>query len=82
MEDLIHQNPAAVLYNLKQRHFLQKTYTRVGDILIAMNPFVWIDDLYSSKTQDLYSKHLIWNGMFYHLLQYYLWFSGGYPYVI
>jgi hypothetical protein len=62
MEDLMFQHPAAILYNLKDRHYQQKPYTRVGDILIAMNPFVWINELYSPETRELYSRHLIWNG--------------------
>jgi hypothetical protein len=62
MEDLFHQHPAAILYNLKERHYFQKPYTRVGDILIALNPFVWIDRLYLPETRDLYSRHIIWEG--------------------
>jgi hypothetical protein len=62
MEDLFHLHPAAILYNLKERHYLHKPYTRVGDILIAMNPFVWIKELYLPETRDLYSRHLVWNG--------------------
>jgi hypothetical protein len=62
MEDLFHLHPAAILYNLKERHYLKKPYTRVGDILIAMNPFVWIRELYLPDTRDLYSRYLIWNG--------------------
>jgi myosin heavy subunit len=60
MADLMELHSAAILYNLKERHALQKPYTRVGDILIAMNPFVWIDELYLTETRDLYSKNLIW----------------------
>eukprot|EP00536_Pseudo-nitzschia_multiseries_P000942 jgi/Psemu1/234140/estExt_Genewise1.C_120009 len=52
---------AAILYNLKERHFISRPYTRVGDILIAMNPFVWINGLYTLENRDLYSQHLIWN---------------------
>ncbi|KAG7353100.1 myosin head motor domain containing protein [Nitzschia inconspicua] len=63
MEDLFHQHPPAILYNLKERHYLQQPYTRVGDIMIAMNPFVWIDELYHHETRDLYSRHLIWNAI-------------------
>ncbi|KAL3924380.1 MAG: hypothetical protein SGILL_001080 [Bacillariaceae sp.] len=62
MEDLFHQHAPAILYNLKERHLQEKPYTRVGDILVALNPFVWIDDLYLPETRDLYSRHLIWNG--------------------
>jgi hypothetical protein len=60
MADLIHLHSAAILYNLKERHYMQKPYTRVGDIVVAMNPCTWIDDLYSAKTQDLYAQNLIW----------------------
>lgn len=60
MADLMELHSAAILYNLKERHALQKPYTRVGDIMIAMNPFVWIDELYLTETRDLYSKNLIW----------------------
>jgi hypothetical protein len=62
MADLINLHSAAILYNLKERHYMQKPYTRVGDIVVAMNPCTWIDDLYSTKTQDLYAKNLIWEG--------------------
>jgi myosin heavy subunit len=60
MADLMELHSAAILYNLKERHAIQKPYTRVGDIMIAMNPFVWIDELYLTETRDLYSKNLIW----------------------
>ena len=47
MCDLSYLHKAAILYNLKARHLLRKPYTRVSDIIIAVNPFQWIDDLYS-----------------------------------
>jgi hypothetical protein len=62
MADLIHLHSAAILYNLKERHYMQTPYTRVGDIVVAMNPCTWIDDLYSTKTRDLYAQNLIWEG--------------------
>jgi hypothetical protein len=62
MADLMELNSAAILYNLKNRHYLQKPYTRVGDIVIAMNPFTWINELYEPDTRDMYSKNLIWEG--------------------
>jgi hypothetical protein len=62
MTDLINLHSAAILYNLKERHYTQKPYTRVGDIVVAMNPYIWIEDLYSTKTRDLYAKYLIWEG--------------------
>ncbi len=45
MCDLHSLHEAAILYNLKERHASQHPYTRVGDIVIAMNPFqvsAWI----------------------------------------
>ncbi len=39
MCDLHSLHEAAILYNLKERHASQHPYTRVGDIVIAMNPF-------------------------------------------
>ena len=39
MCDLHSLHEAAILYNLMARHIDQKPYTRVGDIVIAMNPF-------------------------------------------
>ena len=63
MADLPFLHEAAILYNLKQRHFEEQPYTRVGDIVVAMNPFMWICDLYSQETRDIYAKSLIWEGM-------------------
>jgi hypothetical protein len=67
LADLRELHMATILFNLKERHFFQKPYTRVGDILIAMNPFVWIDKLYTPENRDTYSHHLIWNCKFYPL---------------
>lgn len=61
MADLHFLHEAAILYNLKQRHAQNLPYTRVGDIIVAVNPFQWIDGLYSSEKQSLYAQHLIWD---------------------
>lgn len=61
MADLHYLHEAAILYNLKQRHGQNLPYTRVGDIVVAVNPFVWIEGLYSAEKQALYAKHLIWD---------------------
>ena len=61
MADLPHLHEPAILYNLKERHGRGVPYTRVGDIVVAMNPFRWIDGLYSSERRNFYSDHLIWN---------------------
>lgn len=39
MCDLPYLHEAAIVYNLKSRHKAKKPYTRVGDIVIAVNPF-------------------------------------------
>ena len=63
MADLHYLHEAAILYNLKQRHGQNLPYTRVGDIVVAVNPFEWIDGLYSSEKQAIYAKHLIWDAV-------------------
>ena len=62
MADLCHLHEAAVLYQIKQRYLTQKPYTRVGDIVVAMNPCQWIPELYSVNQQHFYAKNFIWNG--------------------
>jgi hypothetical protein len=39
MADLTHLHEPAILYNLKARHKEGNPYTRVGDIMVALNPF-------------------------------------------
>jgi hypothetical protein len=63
MADLPFLHEAAILYNLKERHYNHHPYTRVGDIVVAMNPFQWMDHLYSSETREFYAKTLLWEGM-------------------
>ncbi|GKY99340.1 hypothetical protein MPSEU_000889000 [Mayamaea pseudoterrestris] len=58
--ELAHLHEAAILYQIKARHALQKPYTRVGEIIIAVNPCQWIDGLYSQDLQRLYAKHFVW----------------------
>ncbi|KAL7508418.1 hypothetical protein ACHAXN_005483 [Cyclotella atomus] len=60
MADMEHLHEAAILYNLKRRHVNGNPYTRVGDIMVALNPFQWIDGLYSEEKQMFYAKCLIW----------------------
>ena len=63
MANLRHLHEAAVLYQIKHRHLTHKPYTRVGDIVVAMNPCHWsIPHLYSAQEQHFYAKHFIWNG--------------------
>ena len=60
--DLFHLHEASILFYLKERHYQSMPYTRVGDIMVAMNPFMWINDLYAPHTQERYTTSLIWNG--------------------
>jgi myosin heavy subunit len=61
MADLSFLHEAAILYNLKLRHAKRLPYTRVGDIVVAVNPFQWIDGLYSLEKQAIYAQHLVWD---------------------
>jgi len=60
MVDLPFLHEAAILYNLKIRHKEGKPYTRTGDIVIAVNPYQWMNQLYSDETRYLYADKLIW----------------------
>ena len=60
MADLTNLHEAAILYNLKTRHSDGNPYTRVGDIMVAVNPFQWINGLYSEEKRAFYAKNLIW----------------------
>lgn len=46
---------------MKARHCESKPYTRTGDIIIACNPYEWLDHLYTEKEQISYSKKLVWD---------------------
>jgi len=61
MVDLPFLHEAAILYNLKARHVASTPYTRTGDIIIAVNPYQWIDGLYSEERMGHYADHLVWN---------------------
>lgn len=58
--DLPHLHEAAILYQIKERHWSQHPYTRVGDIVVAVNPCEWIKDLYSVHQGILYAKNFVW----------------------
>lgn len=61
MVDLPFLHEAAILYNLKARHKQGLPYTRTGDIIIAVNPYQWIMDLYNEERRTLYAQTLVWN---------------------
>lgn len=48
------------MYNLKKRHIGEKPYTRTGDIVLAVNPYQWYQNLYSEKKRAYYSNRLVW----------------------
>jgi len=60
MVDLPYLHEAAILYNLKERHCNAKPYTRVADIVIAVNPYQWLTDLYTEKVRLYYAQKLVW----------------------
>lgn len=51
---LMYLNDATLLNNIRLRYFNNKIYTYVANILIAVNPYMEIKDLYSSKTIQTY----------------------------
>jgi myosin heavy subunit len=62
--DMVHLpylHEAGILYNLKNRHMNGNPYTRTGDIVIAVNPFKWFNDLYTEQKRVFYSNRLVWN---------------------
>jgi len=60
MGDLAFLHEPAILFNLKARHRAGIPYTRTGDIVIAVNPFMWVEDLYSVETKQAYADNFIW----------------------
>lgn len=60
--ELENLHEAAVLYQIKERHIQKQPYTRVGEIIIAVNPCQWISELYSEAQQRKYAKSFVWQG--------------------
>lgn len=58
--DLPFLHEPAILFNIRARHEEKLPYTRVGEIVIACNPFQWIEGLYSDETRNYYSNEIIW----------------------
>jgi len=61
MVDLPYLHEAAILYNLKKRHCDGKPYSRVADIVIAVNPYQWLVDLYTEKVRMHYAQKIVWD---------------------
>ncbi|XP_049829322.1 myosin heavy chain 95F isoform X2 [Schistocerca gregaria] len=51
---LMYLNPATLLHNVRLRYYKDKIYTYVANILLAVNPYFEIKDLYSKNTIKSY----------------------------
>ena len=56
-----------ILYTLRKRFFEDKIYTNVGQILVAVNPFKWIEGLYGETVMKQYKSGEIDSGNFPHV---------------
>lgn len=65
MRDLPYSNEPSILYNLKERYEQQKTpYTRAtGCVMVAINPYEWIQGLYAERLRREYANNIVWKGM-------------------
>lgn len=54
MIDLPFLHEPGILYNLRSRFFNDRPYTRTGDILIAVNPYQWLSDIYTTQKRKQY----------------------------
>jgi len=61
MVDLPYLHEAAILYNLKARHVQAMPYSRVADIVIAVNPYQWLTDIYADKVRMHYAQKIVWD---------------------
>lgn len=56
MRMLRYLNEPSILFNLKQRFENSTPYTYTNDIVIAVNPYKWIDGLYGDHLHDKYLR--------------------------
>ncbi|GMF11674.1 unnamed protein product [Phytophthora lilii] len=56
MRLLRYLNEPSILFNLKQRFAASKPYTYTNDIVIAVNPYKWIDNLYGDHLHEQYLR--------------------------
>ena len=52
-DELVHLHEASILHNVSRRFSQDLIYTRTGPILIALNPFKWLD-IYGEDTIQKY----------------------------
>jgi myosin heavy subunit len=64
LRDLAYSNEASILYNLKERYDEQRTpYTRAtNNVMVAINPYKWIDGLYAERIRTAYAENIVWKG--------------------
>ena len=63
LTDMQYLHEAGILYNLKDRYCggdQCHPYTRAGSVVIAMNPYEWIDGMYDSEMKQYYADRLVW----------------------
>ena len=53
---LIHVNRPAILHTLRTRFLRDCIYTSIGSILVALNPFKWIPNLYDEANMVSYNR--------------------------
>nr|CCA23203.1 myosinlike protein putative [Albugo laibachii Nc14] len=58
LTELAHLHEPSILHVLHQRYQRDRIYTFLGEILVALNPFKTIEDLYSSSQLALYDPSL------------------------
>ncbi|EGZ28124.1 hypothetical protein PHYSODRAFT_468885 [Phytophthora sojae] len=56
MRLLRYLNEPSILFNLKQRFAASKPYTYTNDIVIAVNPYKWIENLYGDHLHEQYLR--------------------------
>ncbi|RMX66415.1 hypothetical protein KXD40_002070 [Peronospora effusa] len=56
MRLLRYLNEPSILFNLKQRFAASKPYTYSNDIVIAVNPYKWIENLYGDHLHEQYLR--------------------------
>ena len=61
MTDLPFLHEPGILYNLRTRFFQDKPYTRTGDVLVAINPYQWINNIYTVEKRKLYMPHKVYD---------------------
>ena len=58
---LVYLNEPTLLENTRKRFAQDKIYTYVGDILVAVNPFKWIDGIYCEENMTACKGKRLYN---------------------